>query len=297
VVNYWYGNALVFTRNDVLDGVGFRMTEVMSNLYQMMVILYAISIMLYFIDYFYKKAFIRRSAFWLISIVWVMQTSFIVLNIIETKRFPILSLSEGIYFYAWLLVTLSIFLHCIARVDLPVFFINILGFIFMTIRLFAPNNLNPVLKTLESEMLFIHISFAIFAYAAFSVSFVFSILYLILYHLLKKKKYTNIWSRLPSLTQMDQWMNYSIIIGIPIMLISLLLGLEYAFMKVDSVSILDIKIITSFIILIIYMVVLILKRSGKMTGTSFAWIQIYAYFIVLINFFLGSKFSHFHLWY
>jgi len=280
-----------------LDGEGFRMTEVMSNLYQMMVVLYAISIMLYFTDYFYKKDFIRRSAFWLISIVWVMQTAFIIINIFETKRFPILSLSEGIYFYAWLLVTLSIFLHCIARVDLPVFFVNILGFVFMTIRLFAPNNLNPVLKTLESEMLFIHISFAIFAYAAFSISFVFSILYLVLYRLLKKKKYTKIWSRLPSLTQMTQWMNYSIIIGIPILVISILLGLESAFMKVDSVSIFDAKIVGSFVILIIYVVVLLLKQRGKITGTSFAWIQIYAYFVVLINFFLGSKLSHFHLWY
>ena len=39
----------------------------------------------------------------------------------------------------------------------------------MTIRLFAPNNVNPVLKTMESEMLFIHIGFAIISYAAFSI--------------------------------------------------------------------------------------------------------------------------------
>ncbi|TQE90136.1 cytochrome c biogenesis protein CcsA [Ureibacillus terrenus] len=273
------------------------MTKLMTDLYQIMVVLYAISIMFYFVDYFYKKVIIRRTAFWLISIVWIMQTAFIVMNVLETRRFPILSLSEGIYFYAWLLVTLSIFLHCIARVDLPVFFINILGFIFMTIRLFAPNHLNPVLKTLESEMLFIHISFAILSYAAFSLSFVFSVLYLILYRLLKKKKYTKLWSRLPSLSQTAQYMNYSVIVAIPIMVISLLLGLESAFMKVDTVSIFDAKIVGSFIVLIIYVAVLILKRRGKITGLSYAWAQVYAYFVVLINFFLGSKLSEFHLWY
>lgn len=273
------------------------MTEAMTKLYQLMVILYAISIMFYFVDYFYKNAIIRRTAFWLISVVWLLQTMFIIINVMMTKRFPILSLSEGIYFYAWLLVTLSIFLHCIARVDLPVFFINILGFIFMTIRLIAPNNLNPVLKTLESEMLFIHISFAILSYAAFSLSFVFSVLYLILYHLLKKKKYTKLWSRLPSLSQMSQWMNYSVIVGIPIMVISLLLGLESAFMKVVSVSLFDAKIVGSFIVLAIYVTVILLKQRGKISVLSFAWIQIYAYFVVLINFFLASKLSQFHLWY
>ncbi len=274
------------------------MTVVMSNLYQIMVILYAISIMFYFVDYFYKKEIIRRTAFWLVSIVWILQTAFIVLSVLETKRFPILSLSEGIYFYAWLLVTLSIFLHCIARTDLPVFFINILGFIFMTIRLFAPNNLNPVLKTMESEMLFIHIGFAILSYAAFSISFVFSVLYLILYHLLKKKKYTKLWSRLPSLSQMATWMNYSIIIGLPIMVISLLLGLESAFMKVEgAISFFDAKIIGSFIVLVIYVAIIMLKQRGIITGLSFAWTQVYAYFVVLINFFLGSKLSQFHIWY
>lgn len=273
------------------------MTEAMINLYQLMVVLYAISIMLYFIDYFFKQVMIRRTAFWLISIVWILQTIFIFMNVVETKRFPILSLSEGIYFYAWLLVTLSIVLHCIARVDLPVFFINILGFIFMTIRLFAPDNVSPVLRTLESEMLFIHISFAIMSYAAFSISFVFSVLYLILYRLLKQKKFTKIWSRLPSLSQTANWMNYSIIVGIPIMVISLLLGLESAFMKVDSVSIFDAKIIGSFSVLFIYIAILILKQRGKLIGLTVAWSQIYAYLFLLINFFLGSTLSHFHLWY
>lgn len=273
------------------------MTEAMIKLYQLMVVLYAISIMLYFIDYFFKKMIIKRIAFWFISVVWVLQTTFIVASVLETKRFPILSLSEGIYFYAWLLVTLSIFLHCIARVDLPVFFINILGFIFMTIRLFAPDNVNPMLKTIQSEMLFIHVSFAILAYAAFSISFVFSILYLILYRLLKKKKYTKLWSRLPSLIQMSNWMNYSIIIGIPFLLIGLLLGLESAFMKVDSVSIFDAKIIVSFFMLLIYVAIVILKQRGLLSGLNFAWSQIYAYLFLLINFFLGSKLSHFHLWY
>lgn len=273
------------------------MNGAVTKIYEIMIVIYAMSIMFYFIDYFFKKNSIRRTAFWFISAVWVLQTTLIVIQIYELKRFPILSLSEGIYFYAWLLVTLSIILHCIARVDLPVFLVNILGFIFVTIHLFAPNNVNPILKSLESEMLFIHISFAILSYAAFSLSFVFSILYLILYRLLKKKKYTKLWSRLPSLFQMTNWMSYSILVGIPIIFISLLLGLEWAFMKVETVSIFDAKIVGSFIIALIYLTIFILYRKGTLSGLAFAWTQVYAYLFVLINFFLGSKLSNFHLWY
>ncbi|RHW33375.1 cytochrome C assembly protein [Lysinibacillus yapensis] len=270
----------------------------MSRLYELMVVLYATGIVFYFIDFFYKRVKVRRIGFWLISIVWVLQTVFLLLYMFEIKRFPILSLTEGIYFYAWLLVTLSIFLHCIAKVDLPVFFINVLGFIFITIHLFAPEQVeNPLIKSLESEMLFIHISFAILSYAAFSLAFVFSVLYLILYNLLKKKKYTKLWSRLPDLHQTSRWMFYSILIGVPLIFISLLLGLEWAFLKLEGLSILDVKIVGSFVITVLYLLILVLHHTGKLTGLNFAWAQIYIFLLVVINFFLGSKLSNFHIWY
>ncbi|MEG0438079.1 cytochrome c biogenesis protein CcsA [Solibacillus cecembensis] len=274
------------------------MTEVaMARLYELMIILYALSIVLYFIDYFYKNLKARRVAFWFVSIVWIMQTVFLVLYIVDTKRFPVLSLFEGVYFYAWLLTTLSIVLHCIARVDLPVFFVNVLSFIFVTIHLFAPNTATQIVgESLVSEMLLIHISFAIVSYAAFSLSFVFSILYLILYRILKQKKLNHLWSRLPSLQQMSKWISYSNLVGVPLLLISLILGLEWAYMTLEGLSVFDVKIISSFIVSVVYLVILLLHRNGKLVGVTFAWVQVYLFLLVVVNFFLGSKLSNFHLW-
>lgn len=274
------------------------MTEVaMARLYELMIILYALSIVLYFIDYLYKNLKARRVAFWFVSIVWILQILFLVLFIIETKRFPVLSLFEGVFFYAWLLTTLSIVLHCIARVDLPVFFINVLSFVFVTIHLFAPDTATQVVgESLVSEMLLIHISFAIVSYAAFSLSFVFSILYLILYRILKQKKLTNLWSRLPNLQQMSKWISYSNLVGVPLLLISLILGLEWAMMTLEGLSVFDVKIISSFIVSVVYLLILLLHRKGKLVGVTFAWVQIYLFLLVVINFFLGSKLSNFHLW-
>lgn len=276
------------------------MTKItMATMYEIMVILYAIGIVFYFIDYLYKYVKARRIAFWFVCIAWTWQTIFFVLFIIESKRFPILSLFEGIYFYAWLLTTLSIVLHCIARVDMPVFFVNVLSFVFVTIHLFAPaEKVQPmVIDSLVSEMLVIHISFAIMSYAAFSLSFVFSILYLILYRILKQKKISALWSRLPSLQQMSSWMSNSMLVGVPLLFISLILGLEWALMTLDGLSVFDIKIVGSFIITIVYLIILLLHRSGKLIGTNYAWIQIYVFLLTVVNFFLGNKLSNFHLWY
>ncbi|MER2190255.1 MAG: cytochrome c biogenesis protein CcsA [Solibacillus sp.] len=274
------------------------MTDVvMKSLYELMVILYALSLVLYFVDYLYKNVRARRMAFWLVSIVWVLQTVFFIIFMIETRRFPILSLFEGVYFYAWLLTTISIVLHCIARVDLPVFFVNILSFVFLTIYLFAPvEESQIVVDSLVSEMLVIHISFAMLSYVAFSVSFVFSVLYLILYRILKQKKFNNLWSRLPNLQQMSNWMSNSVLLGVPLLIISLILGLEWGLMTLEGLSVFDIKIIGSFIVAVMYLVILILHRNGILVGTAFAYVQIYMFLLIVINFFLGSRLSDFHLW-
>ena len=270
----------------------------MTRLYEVMIVLYAISLVFYFTDYFYKQVRARRIAFWLVSFVWVIQSTIILLTIIELKRFPILSLYEGILFYSWLLVTLSIILHCIARVDLPVFIINILGFVFASIFTFMPKRpTGAVGETLISEMLFIHISFAILSYAAFTLAFVFSTLYLVLYRLLKQKKWTHLWTRLPSLQQTTNWMNVSFFVGIPLLFVSLVLGFEWALLTLDSFFIFDAKIIGSFILLVLYCCILYVSRKGKLTGTNYAWVHIYAYLLVVANFFLGSSLSRFHLWY
>ncbi|GEK34930.1 cytochrome C assembly family protein [Kurthia sibirica] len=271
----------------------------MTRLHEAIVVLYAIGIIFYFIDYLKKDVKSRRIAFWFVSIVWVLQSIFLIIYMYETHRFPILTLFEGIYFYSWLLVSISILLHCIYRVDLPVFFINIIGFVFMVIHTFAPNQLvqSPVGQDLLSELLLIHIIFAILSYVAFSLSFVFSVLYTILYNVLKKKKWTKQWTRLPSLQQAESSSTWSIIIGVPILFISLVLGLMWAYVTVDNLNVFDIKIMGSIISLLAYCIIIVLNRNGKLRSTKYAWANIYAFLFIIINFFLGSSLSGFHFWY
>ena len=272
---------------------------VMLRLYELMIVIYAISLVFYFVDYFIKRPHLRRIAFWLVSIVWALQSLYLVLYIIEMQLFPILSLYEGILFYSWLLVSLSIILHCIVRVDLPVLVIYSLGFIFVTIHTFMPKRMTGIVhENLISEMLFIHIFSAMVAYAIFTLSFVFSVLYLLMYKMLKEKRTTPIfWQRFPPLEQMMNWMSVSLYIGVPILLISLLLGLEWAILRISSVPLFDPKIIASFLIVVMYSGIIYANRKGKLSNTKFAWVLICAYLIVVINFFLVSSLSTFHLWY
>ncbi|MET0785404.1 MAG: cytochrome c biogenesis protein CcsA [Paenisporosarcina sp.] len=271
----------------------------MTRLHEGMVILYAISLVFYFIDYLDKDSKAHKIAFWLLSTVWLLQTVFLILYILETKRFPILTLFEGIYFYAWLLISLSIILHLTFREKVAVFFLNVIGFIFMTIHTFAPFQIeqSSVGDALLSELLFIHITFAILSYVAFSLSFVFSVLYHILYRLLKKKKWTKQYGKLPSLGQTEKGMTVSIGIGIPFLLVSLILGLQWAYVTLNEFTVLDVKIFGSFILLFVYGFLFYRRQNGSLHGTSYAWGHVYAFLLVLVNFFLGSRLSDFHFLY
>ncbi|WP_432358347.1 cytochrome C assembly family protein [Sporosarcina sp. UB5] len=270
----------------------------MARFHEVIVVLYAVSLVFYFIDYLNNNKLARRSAFWILTVVYLMQSSFLIARAIDTQRFPVLSLYEGVYFYAWLLISLSMILQAFSKVGFAVFFLNVIGFIFMTIYTFAPTQIekSPVGESLISELLFIHITFAILSYAAFAMSFVFAILYLLVYKVLKQKKWTKQFGRLPSLQQSLSGMKASIYTGIPVLFISLVLGIQWAIVALDDWSISDMKIIGSFLVIILYSLVLFLQRRGSVTANDFAWANVFAFLFVIINFFLGSRLSQFHFW-
>lgn len=270
-----------------------------TRLHEITIVIYAASVLLYFIDFLNRNRRANKVAFWLLAFVWVFQTVFLVFYMVDTGRFPVLTLFEGLYFYAWVLVTLSLAINKLLKVDFIVFFTNILGFIIMAIHTFAPvqYDSNVMSEQLVSELLLIHITMAILSYGAFSISFVFSLLYLIQYDLLKRKKWGKLLWRISDLSRLDYWSYILNVIGVPMLLLSLILGLQWAWIKVPDLAWYDAKLLGSFIVLAVYSVYLYLRVGKEMYGKALALLNIASFLIVLINFFLSGKLSSFHFWY
>jgi HemX protein len=270
----------------------------LTRLHEFTVILYSFSVLLYFFDFIHHNRRANRIAFWLLALVWVLQTAFLFLYMVKTGRFPVLTIFEGLYFYTWILVTLSIAINHLLRVDFIVFFLNILGFIVMAIHTFAPVQYESSIigQKLISELLLIHITMAILSYGAFSLSFVFSLLYLIQYDLLKRKKWGTRLLRLADLNKLEFSSYVLAVIGVPMLMLSLILGLQWAFIKVPTMPWYDTKVIGSFIVLAAYSIYLYLRIGRNLVGKSLALWNVGSFLIVLINFFLFGQFSSFHFW-
>ncbi|MCJ7839886.1 cytochrome c biogenesis protein [Lederbergia sp. NSJ-179] len=269
----------------------------MVRLPELIIVLYALSILFYFIDFIGQNRKASQLAFYLLSIVWLLQTIFLFFYMFHTGRFPILTLFEGLYFYSWVLITLSLAIHKISKVDFTIFFTNILGFTIMAIHAFAPGQMPSMADRLISELLFFHITMAILSYGAFTLSFVFSFLYLLQYKLLKEKKWFKTLWRLGDLKKLERMSYILNVIAVPILLLSLILGLQWAFIKLPLFQWYDPKIIGSFLLIVVYGIWLFLRLKREMSGKRLATWNCAAFLIVLINFFLISRLSTFHIWY
>ncbi|NUK30756.1 cytochrome c biogenesis protein CcsA [Parageobacillus sp. VR-IP] len=269
----------------------------MTRFYELSIILYVLSILLYFIDFLQHNRKANQLAFWLLSIVWLFQTFFFLFRIIQTGRFPVLTISEGLYFYAWLLITLSLVINRFMRVDFIVFFTNVLAFLILAIHTFAPNHQSPaVAERLISELLIIHIAITLFAYAAFSLSFIFSILYMLQYSLLKRKKWGKRLWRMADLTKLD-FMSYVLnLLGLPMLLLGLILGVIWAYIKVENFHWYDAKVLGSFLVLAVYSVYFYKRAVQQVQGKAIALWNIGSFLFLLVNFFLFGSLSRFHFW-
>ncbi|WP_078545292.1 cytochrome C assembly family protein [Litchfieldia alkalitelluris] len=271
----------------------------LTRLHELTVILYALSVLLYFIDFLHNNRKANTAAFWLLAFVWLLQTSFLAFRIFETGRFPVLSLLEGLYFFAWVLITLSLVINKLLRVDFTVFFTNVIGFSIMSIHTFAPEQhggSSVEAGQLVSELLMIHITMAILSYGAFSLSFVFSILYIIQFNLLKKKKWGKRLLRLGDLSKLDHMSYVLNVIGVPMLLLSLVLGILWAYISLSTFHWYDAKVLGSFTVLLVYSYYLYKKVVIGLQGKSIALWNIGSFLILLINFFLFGSLSRFHFW-
>lgn len=266
-------------------------------IYDAIIYIYALSILLYFADFLNRSRKVNRIAFWLLAIVWVLQSVFFVLSMVNKDYFPVLTLFETLFFYSWILVTLSLIINSFFRIDIFVFFTNLIGFAILAVNFFANQEATPTIsQQLTSDLLFLHISLAFFGYGAFSLSFIFSVMYIIQNRMLKKKVWNNLLKRLPGLGLLDLYSYRLNMIGVPLLLMSIILGVIWANLKVPINFWLDPKVLMSFVVFIAYSLYLYQRVTYGWHGRKLALWNIGAFMLVLINYLISGSVSSFHQW-
>ncbi|GGD03350.1 cytochrome c biogenesis protein [Pontibacillus salipaludis] len=265
-------------------------------LYELIIVIYCLSLIGYFIDFIQNNRKANRAAFWLLSMVWVLQTFFLLGQTLLESHFPIVTIYDGLYFYAWILVTFSLILNRLFRIDFFIFFTNVLGFFMMMLHIFTRAQYDATEKAMRlvSELLATHITLAIISYGFFTFSCIFSFMYLFQYRLLKEKKWNKRLLRLGDLGKLDTFSYVAVILGVPLLLIAIILGLVWGYTSGDEFYWYDSKTLGSFVVLLIYLIYLFLRVVKGYQGRTMAFYNTGAFLFLLVNFFLFSSLSNFH---
>jgi len=134
---------------------------------------------------------------------------------------------------------------------------------------------------IRSGWLFVHVGALLAAYAALMFSLIGSLLYFLQERQLKEKRGPGFLAWLPPLAVMDSIANKSLVVGFHCMTLGLLAG---SFIAQESVGIsyfLDPKVMLSFAMWGLYVVMLLLRRSVGFRGRRAVYVSSVAFIVVL----------------
>lgn len=268
-----------------------------SWMYDAIIYIYALSLLFYFSDFAGPNRSAKRMGAGLLTFVWGLQTLFFIYRMITHSYMPVITLFEVLFFFSWLLVTVSLVMSRFFRIDFIVFFINVIGFAIVTVNVFSNfSGANPEQHgQVSGELLVIHSALAILSYAIYTFAAIFSGMYLFLHNRLKNKKWSSLVSRFPSLERIDYYTYLSVIMGTPLLIMALALGIMRILLIGDLHLLLDVKVWTSVIVLAAYAYYLVLRSLNQKSGEQLALWNLAAYGIIIVNFMI-NYFSGFHQW-
>ena len=264
-------------------------------LYDFIISLYALSLLFVFSDLVQPNRQGRRLGLLFLVAVWILQTVFFSWKVFD--QYPALAGNDSLLFYSWALVTVTLVIKRLYRMDVIVFAGNLLGFAFLASHLFiAPTESSPLTEPLLSELVFIHAIMAFFAYVLFSLSTVCAALYLIGNYLLKRKRWNWTLRRLPSLGTLQLFAYRLNMIGVPLLMLALVLGLIWAHEKVEGGFWYDPKIFGSFLVLVAYGVYLYQRVVRGWNGQRLAWWSLLSFATIVVNYIISNAGLSFHQW-
>ncbi|MCM3746732.1 cytochrome c biogenesis protein CcsA [Paenibacillus pasadenensis] len=266
-------------------------------LYDTILYIYALSLLFYFSDFVDANRRAKRMGAGLLVFVWVLQTAFVLERIWEHMDMTLFSRFEYWLGVSWLLLTASLVISRFFRIEFIVFLVNLIGFSVLALNLFSNQNSEIPLEPwkLAQELLILHISLVLCSFAALAIAAVFSGMYLFLHGRLKSRKWSRSLARLPSLDQLDRFSYRLVLIGVPLLALSLSVAVSSVIVEDRLNYLFDWKVITSFVALIFYGFYLFKRAVQHKPGMEAARWNLICFALLVLNTMI-NPISDFHRW-
>ncbi len=163
------------------------------------------------------------------------------------------------------------------------FFILLLAFVFQTTSSLYIKDLLDIAPIMRSRLLGLHVSSALLGYTAISLSAVYGILYLLLYHEIKSSRFGLIYNRLPNLEMLEKMSHKAEVFGFIMLTIAIAVGLIWLPMAFENFSYWDPKLVGTLMIWILYAMALTAKRTLGWQGKKTVILSVIAFALVVLS--------------
>jgi len=261
-----------------------------------LLVLYALSLLFYFSDFVSESRKVKRMGAGLLVFVWALQTGYLILRLLQLDGPSGLTRFETLFFFVWLLVTISLAASRVARIELFVFAVNVVGFSVLAAVAAEGPSAAPLERWDAGQyLLIVHISLALAAYALFTAGAVLSLMYLLLHRQLKSRNWNAVVRRMPSLETIDRYAFGAVLAGTPLLILSLAVALATLLMARGAEWLADWKVFAALVAAVAYIVYIAMRKRRMHPGLLTARWNLYAFCALLANSLIGAA-SRFHSW-
>lgn len=263
---------------------------------------FVITIVLYFISSIWSIGcivhpfvFNNKVAKWSMMMGFFIHSGFLVFLGLESSNIPITNVYESFVSLIWCILFVYINLDYLYKLpSLDTFLIPVVTALSIWALTFDGGDLF-INVSLPNFWLIAHIIPIFVGYAAFTISFSLSIMYLTQQRQLKHKLFGPLFNKLPSLEGIDRLMWKTISFGFPLLTLGLVFGMFWV--KTQNILgeqwYLDYKVVLGLATWLIYAALLHMRLVSSFHGTKIACLTIAGFCLVLFTFigtfFMGSK--------
>jgi ABC-type uncharacterized transport system permease subunit len=246
-----------------------------------------------------KRRTLERITLGSLAFGFVLHTVWLITDWTTEGRYPLFGIRETLSFLAWTLVATYGFVvyryrtQALGSFMLPL--VTILTFMASVSRDTSATAAGTVTDTHAGWLFPVHTTLLVFAYAAFFLVFIASIMYLLQERELKHKTFSAIFHRLPSLTTINDIATTAVGIGWTLLTLGILTGMVWSSSRNGSLWHNDPKEIFAGLTWLLYLLLILYRASSAWRGRRAAWMGVAGFGLVLCTFLGARLFGGYHV--
>ena len=242
-----------------------------------------------------KRRSVQRVAEWAAVAGFVLHTGALVADWVIDGHYPLFFLRETLSFLAWALVAVyAIVLYRYRAQAVGAFTMPVACVLTFIALLVNPTPGDGPASFSATRLFPIHTTLLIFAYAAFFVVFMASVMYLLQERALKLKTFGAIFHRLPSLTTVNELATYAAAFGLTLLTLGIATGMIWSRARSGQLWHNDPKEIFALLTWLLYLALAAYRYSGNWRGRRAAWMGVVGFALVLCTLFGARLLGGYH---